>query len=742
MPSDDDDDSPTNTINRDTFVPPFTPLKRVQSLQSREPSIIDDWSEPPSPKDGYLGRWTASRLFSMSFSLLMAVVAIHATGVACMIALMHGKPEDHNPKSRSQRHLRELNAFVTLMPILFATIMGRFFRAFALWRAQKGITVGNLERFIGCQSMYTALHTQLAMRPFSIIGLLIMAIWVLPPIASQAFLHLIDLSDTYVFSTATVKYLRVSKAAQDTVKITQGASMPLAKKLLSSGVFFQMALLMHAFVNSPQDFKGYVKVPSVHSLTPAKGGWDPTEWRHMDHSRPIAYSSLMGIPIAGLKDGANTTANFQFPSRHWTVICSDIESSELNPEEFAEKYNWDRQAFAMDLALPDGMRPSQSFWPMRVMTLKGNPSADAFADRVLDYQSYGLPLPKVPVNVAHCTIGVQKVVSNVSCLGLHCEVDSMLLLNEVQSYDNPVQYPSSLNAEDQAAGVTSNGWMGWSITKSVWNPGLWDDIDKTHVMPAGKPLLEDPSSGTPVQGLRMVLQTLPLASALQEEILVDNITDSDSLAFMRYKNAVGATNAELWLDGNNDGFVSRQYYPWPDYSSIPLEEFSARLETLINTWWQAFFMPAYYETNLQDHPIFDKSNRLIFKNSDPSTPFNDTAASISEPGPRVYRCRWGYIFVVLITSIIMTTAAGATIVFNFLTIAPNVLGFASTYTRDNANIPDSGEGSYMSGTQRASALSGVKVRIGDVKAREAVGHISLTTDLRNPTALRKDRQYD
>lgn len=80
MPSDDDDDSPTSTINRDTFVPPFTPLKRAQSLQSREPSIIDGWSEPPSPKDGYLGRWTASRLFSMSFSLLMAVVAIHATG--------------------------------------------------------------------------------------------------------------------------------------------------------------------------------------------------------------------------------------------------------------------------------------------------------------------------------------------------------------------------------------------------------------------------------------------------------------------------------------------------------------------------------------------------------------------------------------------------------------------------------------------------------------------------------------
>lgn len=59
-----------------------------------------------------------------------------------MIALMHGKPEDHNPNSRKQRHRRELNAFVTLTPILFATIMGRFFRALALWRAQKGITVG------------------------------------------------------------------------------------------------------------------------------------------------------------------------------------------------------------------------------------------------------------------------------------------------------------------------------------------------------------------------------------------------------------------------------------------------------------------------------------------------------------------------------------------------------------------------------------------------------------------------
>lgn len=80
MPSYDDDDSPTSTISRDTFVPPFTPLKRVQSLQSRESSISDGRPEPPSAKDGYIGRWSASRLFSMGFSLLMAVIAVHTTG--------------------------------------------------------------------------------------------------------------------------------------------------------------------------------------------------------------------------------------------------------------------------------------------------------------------------------------------------------------------------------------------------------------------------------------------------------------------------------------------------------------------------------------------------------------------------------------------------------------------------------------------------------------------------------------
>ncbi|OJD29514.1 uncharacterized protein BKCO1_7900023 [Diplodia corticola] len=733
------------TINKEDFVSPIHNLKRVQSLQSREPSIVVD--RPLQRKDGYLGRWTLPRVLSVAFGILQLINAVHTLQLVFTIAAMHGKPEDDAKYYSTKTKLREISLWVTVTPILFTTIMGRFFSKFALYRAQTGITIGTLERFVGCQSIYTAIRTQVTMRPFTITSLGMILLWLLPPFASQAVLHLGEFSDTYNTTEGTVKYLPLIQAAQDTVKASEDVSMPLSRLLLSSAVFFQISLLMQSKVSSPRDFKDYVKIPSVHSLMPGNGSWNPAEWRQLDASRPTTYSSLMGIPIAGLSQDLNTETTFQLPSRHWAVNCSHIDSSMLDQNDFNHDYAWTHQAFVMDLAVPNNMTASQSSWPMRLVSMKGNPQWDAFADQVSDAQSEPAPLPKVPVNLAYCSIGAQNVVSNVSCSQTSCEVNSMLLLNEVQSADTSVPYLSSINVEDQSWGCNSRSCNGpLNQWKDVWNPGLWDS-DSQDGLSEGDPNHDLATGGTPVQGLRMVLQTLSRASVSQEERFTYLESKNIPAAYARYTDGIGATNAELWLNGTNDGYVSSQYYPWPDYSSVPIADFSARLETLINTWWQSFYMPPYLQADLLHDrpapPAFDAANRLVFKQGDTSsTPFNDTAARVTRPGRRVYRCRWPHMFVAMITSVVMVVAGGVTVVLEFVVVAPDVFGFASTYTRDNVHLPGHAEGSYKSGVQRASAMRDVRVRIGDVSAREVVGHISLTTDLGPTTVLRKDRQYD
>ncbi|KAL1629631.1 hypothetical protein SLS54_001383 [Diplodia seriata] len=735
MPS----DPPTNTFAKDHFVPPTNNLKRIQSLRSRESSINED--RPLPRKDGYIGRWTTARIMSVIFGIFTLIGAAHSALLVFKIASSHGKPEGFDKGSQK---LITLSIWVTVTPILFATIMGRLCRKFALYRAQTGITIGTLERFVRCQSIYTAIQTQLSMRPFGILGLSIIIVWLFPPFASQAFLHLVDLSDTYVTNAGTVKYLQLIQAAQDTVKAAAAVSMPLTRQLLSSAVFFQISLLMHSYVNSPRDYKAYVKIPSVHSLAPGSGSWDPTEWRQIDAGQPTSYSSLMGIPIAGLSHGVNTTTTFRLPSRHWTVNCSHSDSAMLDQNEFGDKYDWTTQPFVMDLAVPDNITASHSSWPIRLLSMKGDPQANAFEYRVTEAQRKLAPLPKVPINLAYCSIGAQNVVSNVTCSQTDCEVNSMLLLNEVQSSrsDASVQYLSSINVEDQDHACNTEGCdKTVDIYKDVWNPALWDD-NKVDGGAKPDPELNLSSAGTPVQGLRMVLQTLSMASVIQQESFPYIENRNVTPAYARYINGIGATNVELWLNGNNDGYVSSQYNPWPDYSSVPIEDFSARMETLINTWWQSFYMPPYLEADLLNDPIFDHTNRLLFKKGDRSSPFNDTTTSVHEPGPRLYRCNWPFVFVAMITSVIMVVAAGVSVVLDCIIIAPNVFGFASTYTRDNVHLLDYVEGSYMSGIERASDMRDVKVRIGDVHRREVVGHISLTTDLDAGTALRNDRQYD
>jgi hypothetical protein len=79
------------------------------------------------------------------------------------------------------------------------------------------------------------------------------------------------------------------------------------------------------------------------------------------------------------------------------------------------------------------------------------------------------------------------------------------------------------------------------------------------------------------------------------------------------------------------------------------------------------------------------------------------------------------------------------------TLAPDIFGFVSSLTRENPHFAlDTGDGSHLSGLDRARLLGNVKVKIGDVAGDgETVGRIGLSQYVEGYEAgkLHKERKY-
>lgn len=540
--------------------------------------------------------------------------------------------------------------------------------------------------------------------------------------ASIASLRLLGVTTGKYVTENTVRYLPTISAAQSGIIAAAEVKTSILSGFTTFMAFLQVAVLAQWSSNTPRDYAGYVKIPSIHTFADGSDTLALDTWKNINRSHDVTYSSLLGIPIADLSPNGNTT--FELDSRHWTVHCSSIQATTMTVES-TKNGSW-LFAYQTSLALPDDTTRDAPSWPMKFTSLRGDPQANGFNDKT--YEQY----PDLPVNVASCSIGPQNVVSNVSCIGTSCEVTSMRFMNYVPVSPALGTFPNTTDVRDDSTGARLE-------QKDVWDPTLWDDDEWDNsewFNPA-------PMGGLPAIGLRMLLTTLPFASCSDMHSAQGS---NASKAYDRYTMKMGATYHELWLAGISKGSGTGRYYPWPDYSKMPLEEFSSRLETLINTYWQTFYMVPYLTTVDINHPQWVDGDMLKVPDgnllSTETFSFNKTKADVVYTVPHVYFANMHWYIVLLGTSILLVVTAIATVALKMLTIAPDIFGFASTCTRDNLYAPDYIDGSYMSGFDRACALVNAKVMIGDVAIDRSVGHVAVTTSVCKRRRLQKGRKYE
>ncbi|KAF2468548.1 uncharacterized protein BDR25DRAFT_335386 [Lindgomyces ingoldianus] len=566
---------------------------------------------------------TPLRTFIIVFDAILASAPIMFIALAIIAARLDGRDV-----SSYGLHLHQtLLLSPTIFPVIFAALMGRCFKYVGLYRAERGISLGRLEQLVGCQSLFSALERQTALRSWSILGLLLTLIWLLSPLGGQSALRLLDQETKFVKSTVTINYLNPTSMGDS---FLMGASALNTGRATFTSVFLAALLSSSKYQATPMDLWGNVKVPAYSSLNASS-----SDWKDIDYSHNVTYASLIGIPVSGVQNG-DTTSNYSMKARQWDITCSS------NKEVSDSSANFGNATATWKLNYTEGRCKS---YPCK-FNLKS-------IDRTSNF------------TVAECQMTYQYLETRIGCNGTSCQTNSMRKLD----------------------------LLGDAYTQEA------DDFTRSNMITNG-------------------MSTLPT---------IDNHGVASVIAR-------GSTNMEKWM-----------YDPWDfigaTYDNVDLWKLSPellgeRLTIIWNTFWQSTYATTALGGNLPKN-LTSLSENL----GSPNLGFNATQAALTTASTTIYKTNWRWFVALLVSSIILQIAAYAGLILKYITLAPDIIGYASSLTLLNPYIPTPTGGTTLHGLERAALLHDLQIRIGDVCAGEPVGAIAVAKADARVARLDRRRWY-
>jgi hypothetical protein len=513
----------------------------------------------------------------------------------------------------------------TIFPLIFAALMGRFFRHLGVYLAERGTTLGRLEQLVGCQSVFTALERQITLRYWSVVGLLSVLVWLLSPVGGQSALRLLGQESKNDY---TVRNLRYLDPHSSTDSILEGSSSINGARASFTSIFLAALLSSTRYQSTPMDLWGNVKLPIYKDLANSTS----VDWKFLvrPHEDDAIYSSLIGIPVAGLPSSG--LSNFNIRARQFDITC---DSNEMISGTLDNRNSslWANVTGTWGL---DGDKPltSNRDYPRRFLSMSLVAQTGA-------YTNY---------SVAHCGVSYNYLEANVNCNGTSCGVKSMRKLDLISD--------------------------GYTMNDDSFVRG-----NIIYNLMAILPRIDNPTVGSP--------------------------------------SARGSSNAEKWM-AEPTNFIGARYDNVELYKLDPYV-LSRRLTILWNTFHQSTYATIVLggalprnltETGVIRVPIGSD----VF--------FNTTQADILQPTNRVYRTNWKWFVALLFSSLVLLAAAYAGLILKYITLAPDIIGYASSLTMLNPYVPTPTGGTTLHGLERAALLHDLPVRIGDVCANEPVGAIA------------------
>ena len=226
---------------------------------------------------------------------------------------------DHRPVSDKRGLVVEKVAKLgpSVFPVIFAAICGRLMRTYALWRAERGATLGIIEQLNGSQNLLSAFERAVMLPGLGMLSLSVVTLWALSPIGGQSSLRILGRGSSEASNQTTVYYFNTSGNGNDGAF---AGSIGYTEFSPSLNAMFRAT--MTSIKKSGQDSWGNVRVPALHYVATFARNEIRHGWYDFDeptYNEP--YTALSGIVVSGLMEATDTS--FTMESSYFNLTCSD-----------------------------------------------------------------------------------------------------------------------------------------------------------------------------------------------------------------------------------------------------------------------------------------------------------------------------------------------------------------------------------------------------------------------------------
>ncbi|PVG03890.1 hypothetical protein CPB86DRAFT_810426 [Serendipita vermifera] len=298
---------------------PENERKKLQSNQEHDPLHKKDTSQMftnaavngileipnwPGPQMFEVTRGQ-SILYSMGYMLFLIPPLFFLVLVAATVGL----------------HLKEANAlgaFVrqayllgpTVFPITFSAILGWCLKAYGRYRAERGVKLGQLERVIGSQTVFSFLRFAFAFKQFDRLCIILGVLWSLSPLGGQGILRMLSMRQVAKSTLEDIFYLDL----HGTTRYMTGTSGETYQNVID-GLYVASLFAPGEVKNSTTDLWGGIKIPFPNSI-------DSPDWDNVTTERPPTYVSLLGVTVdSRVKTASNST--FSLNTTFFTTQCEE-----------------------------------------------------------------------------------------------------------------------------------------------------------------------------------------------------------------------------------------------------------------------------------------------------------------------------------------------------------------------------------------------------------------------------------
>lgn len=185
--------------------------------------------------------------------------------------------------------------------------------------------------------------------------------------------------------------------------------------------------------------------------------------------------------------------------------------------------------------------------------------------------------------------------------------------------------------------------------------------------------------------IRMCLGVLPLAT----------------IGTVKHGSLLSSSLPELWLQDPDSTYdMSHFAHLW----TLPKATLSRNFEIMFNTYWQSTFGSKFLFGNLStDMSLYNNISGLLLP-FEPPVDFNTSQVTVSKFEGQQYACNIKFTSLLIAISCFLFLISMASVILETRTLAPDILGYVSSFTRDHPFATCS-EASHFDGLQSAKALT-------------------------------------